>query len=58
MLLPDLQVESLIVSFLNVDVDREMGVDVSHLVLVALGDADHEVLDEGFDCSEGSHVLS
>lgn len=32
--------EAGLVALLNVDVDGEMGVDVAHLVLVALGDTD------------------
>lgn len=36
---------------LDVDVDGEMGVDVAHLVLEALGDTDDQVVDEGADCS-------
>jgi hypothetical protein len=35
-----------------------MCVDVSHLVLEALGDANDQVVDEGSDSSEGSNVLS
>ena len=35
-----------------------MCVDVSHLVLEALGDANDHVVDEGSDSSEGSNVLS
>lgn len=35
-----------------------MSVDVSHLVLVALGDADDEVVDERTDGSEGGDVLA
>jgi hypothetical protein len=35
-----------------------MCVDVSHLVLEALGDANDQVVDESSDCSEGSNVLS
>lgn len=35
-----------------------MCVDISHLVLEALGDTDDQVVDEGSDCSEGSDVLS
>ena len=41
-----------------VDVDGEMGVDVSHLVLETLGDTDDQVVDEGSDGSEGSDILS
>lgn len=43
---------------LNVDIDGKMGIDVSHLVLVSLGDASHQVLDDGLDGSEGSDILS
>ena len=35
-----------------------MCVDVSHLVLEALRDANDQVVDEGSDGSEGSNVLS
>lgn len=35
-----------------------MGVDVSHLVLEALGDTDNQVVDEGSDCAESGDVLS
>jgi hypothetical protein len=34
-----------------------MGIDVSHLVLVALGDANNQVVDEGSDCAEGSDIF-
>lgn len=57
-LVPDLQTEFTLVILLNVDVDGEMGIDVSHLVLVALCDAGHEVLDDGLDGSEGSDILA
>jgi hypothetical protein len=43
---------------LDVDVDGEMGVDVAHLVLVALGDTDDQVVDEGADGAEGSDALA
>jgi len=43
---------------LNVDVDWEMGVDVSHLVLVSLGDTDNHVGDERFDGSKSGDGLS
>lgn len=42
----------------QVDVDGEMGVDVSHLVLEALGDTDHQVVDQGSDGAEGGDILS
>jgi hypothetical protein len=35
-----------------------MGVYVSHLVLVALGDANNQVLDEGADGSESGDILA
>jgi hypothetical protein len=35
-----------------------MCVDVSHLVLEALGDTDDQVVDESADCAEGGDVLS
>jgi hypothetical protein len=35
-----------------------MGVDVAHLVLEALGDADDHVVDERADCAEGGDVLA
>lgn len=50
--------EQSLVVLLNVDVDGEMGIDVSHLVFVTLGHADDKVLDDGLDGSEGSDVLS
>ena len=43
---------------LNVDVDWEMGVDVAHLVLEALGDTDDHVVDQGADGTEGGDVLA
>ncbi|ANB13881.1 hypothetical protein AWJ20_4832 [Sugiyamaella lignohabitans] len=35
-----------------------MGIDVSHLVLVTLGDTSDQVGDEGLNSTEGSNVLS
>jgi hypothetical protein len=43
---------------LDVDVNGEMCVDVSHLVLEALRDTDDQVVDESADCAEGGDVLS
>ena len=57
-LLPDLQFVHALGALLNVDVDGKMSVDVSHLVLVALCDASHQVLDDRFDGSEGCDILS
>lgn len=42
----------------DVDVDGEMRVDVSHLVLVTLGDTSDQVSNERLDSSESSNVLS
>ena len=57
MCIPDLDLE-LLIHLLNVDVDREMGVDVSHLVFVTFCHAGDQVLDDGLDGAEGSHVLA
>jgi hypothetical protein len=43
---------------LNVDVDWEMGVDVSHFVFITLGDANDEVLDDGLDSAESSDIFA
>lgn len=43
---------------LNVDVDGEMGVDVTHLVLEAAGNTDDQVVDESADGAEGSDTLA
>ena len=43
---------------LNIDIDGEMGVDISHLVLEAFCNADDEVVDECSDRSEGSDALA
>ena len=53
----DLIKTSLLVLF-NVDVDWEMGVDVSHLVLITLCDADDEVSDDGLDSAESSDIFA
>lgn len=42
----------------QVDVDGEMGVDIAHLVLVALGDADDQVVDDRPDGAEGGDILA
>lgn len=47
-----------LVILLNVDVDGKMGIDVSHLVLVSLGDTDNQILDERLHGSQGSDILS
>lgn len=43
---------------LDVDVDGEMGVDVTHLVQEAAGDTDDQVVDDGADGTEGSDTLA
>jgi len=44
--IPDLHLVAVLLgNLLDVDVDREMGIDVSHLILEALCDADNEVVD-------------
>jgi hypothetical protein len=56
---PDLDlVKASLLVLIDVDIDWEMGVDVSHLVLESLGDTDDQVVDESADCSEGSNILA
>lgn len=43
--------QTCIIIFLDVDVDGEMSIDVTHFVFVALGHADDEVVDKRLDCS-------
>lgn len=57
--IPDLDLVQASLSVLvYVDVDWEMCIDVSHLVLVALGDTNDQVVDESADRSESGDVLS
>ena len=42
----------------QIHIDREMGVDISHLVFETFRDADDEVVDEGADGAEGGDVLA
>jgi hypothetical protein len=56
--LPDLQFVPIILHLLNVDIDREMGVDVAHLIFVSSCYAGDEVLDDGLDGAEGSDILA
>jgi hypothetical protein len=59
MSVPDLNLEALLLGvLLDVDVDREMRIDVSHLIFKPLGNADHEVVDESPNGPEGCHVLT
>ena len=57
--LPDLDliVASLVV-LLKVDVDGEMRIDITHLVLETLGNTDDEVVDVGADGTESGNVLA
>lgn len=48
----------LAVNLNNVDIDWEMRVDVSHLVLVTLGDTGDQVGNQGLDGSQSGDVLS
>lgn len=43
---------------LDVDINGKMGVDISHLILEALRNADNQVVDDGFDSSERSNILA
>lgn len=57
--LPDFNIISVaLFVLLDVDVDREMGIDISHLVLVASRYASDKVLDDRLDSSQSSDVLS
>lgn len=42
----------------DVNVDGEMGIDISHLVSVTLGNTGNQVLDKRLDGTESSNVLS
>lgn len=56
---PDLNIVSVgVVVLLNVDVNGEMGIDVSHLVLVSSGHTSDEILDDRLDGSESCDILS
>lgn len=56
---PDLNLEQTgLAVLLDVYVDWEMGVDVSHLVFESLGDTNDQVVNQGSDCAEGSDILA
>jgi len=56
---PDLNhPEASVVVLVKVDVDGEMGVDVAHLVLEALGDTNDHVVDERAHGAESGDVLA
>jgi len=57
--IPDLNLpQSSLVILVQVHVDGEMGIDVSHLVFETLRDADNQVVDQGSDCAESSNILA
>lgn len=57
--IPDLNVVLASLGVLvNVDVDGKMGVNITHLVLEALGDTDDQVVNDGADGTEGSDALA
>lgn len=43
---------------INVDVDREMRIDVAHLVLETLGDTNDHVGNQSLDSTQSSDVLA
>jgi hypothetical protein len=57
--LPDLDiVEACLAILFDIDVDWEMGIDVSHFVFVAFSDTDYEVVDESLNSSESCDILA
>jgi len=57
--IPDLNlILTSLVVLVHVDVDGEMCVDVSHLVLESLGNTNDQVVDQGSDCAESSDVFA
>lgn len=42
----------------DIDIYGKMGIDISHLILEALRNADNQVVDEGFDGSERCNILA
>jgi hypothetical protein len=56
---PDLNLEQTgLLVVVYVDVDGEMGVDITHLVLESLCNANDQVVDESADCAESSDILA
>jgi hypothetical protein len=51
-------VQASLVVLIDVDIDWEMGIDVSHLVQETLGDTDDQVVDQGSDCAESGDILA
>ena len=57
--IPDLHLkQTSLAVLLDVYVDGEMSVDISHLILEAFRDTNDQVVDEGSDCAEGGDILS
>lgn len=57
--IPDLDLVAASLGVLvDVDVDGEMGIDVAHLVLEALGDTNDQVVDDGADGAKSGDVLA
>jgi hypothetical protein len=57
--IPDLDLpQTSLTVLVQVHVDGEMGIDVSHLVLETLCDANNQIIDQRSDCAESSDVLA
>jgi hypothetical protein len=57
--IPDFNlIKSSLFVLIDVDVDGEMGVNVTHLVFVAFGDANDEIVYDCADCTESSDILA
>ena len=56
---PDLHLpQSSLLLLIKIHIDREMSIDISHLVLEPLGHTDDKVVDEGADGAESGHALA
>ena len=51
-------VESSFRILLNVHIDGEMRIDISHLVFEPFRNTEDEIVDDCLDCAEGSDVLT
>lgn len=56
--LPDLNGLVPILTLLDVDVDGKVSIDISHLVLVALGHTRNQVINDRLDGAESGDILS
>ncbi len=57
--IPDLDLpQTGLVVLVQVHIDGEMGVDVSHLILETLRDTDNQVVDQRSDCAESGDILA